>query len=122
MNKIKLYTIVLCDKSIMIKAVKISLIVGTLLNIINQGGYLINLDFDNINFFKIILTYLIPFFVSSYTAASIQMRFTIGEVAVSNATLECKMCRLLKDVKKGSFVPVCDNCQEKTKWKIKKYN
>ena len=122
MNKIKLYTIVWCDKSIMSKAVKISLIVGTLLNIINQGGYLINFDFDNVNFFKIALTYLIPFFVSSYTAASIQMKFTIGEVAIASATLECKMCKMLKDVKKGQFVPVCDNCQEKTKWKIVNYN
>ena len=122
MNKINLYITILCDKEILLKAMKISLIVGTLLNIINQGVYLFNFDFQNLNLIKLILTYIIPFFVSSYTAASMKLKFTIGEVAVSNATLECNMCKLFKDVKIGQFVPVCDNCQEKTKWTVRNYN
>jgi hypothetical protein len=54
----------------------VALVVGSILNLINQGDRLIAgqaLDFD-----KLALTYLVPYFVSTYGAVS--FRFNAGRV------------------------------------------
>ena len=56
------------------QAIKIALIVGTLLNIINQGDLIINMNLDAINYTKLIFTYFVPFFVSTYTAKKINKK------------------------------------------------
>ena len=118
MNKLKIYFAIICDTEILIKSFKIALIVGTILNFINQGDKLIALDFENINHLKSILTYTIPFIVSSYTAFSIKMKFKIGDITHVSANLKCKTCGNKTSVKENTIVPVCSNCKEKTKWKI----
>ncbi len=57
--------------SIMRTAIKVSLVVGTLLNLINQGEAL----FDNteIAWGQVLLNYFVPYCVSSYSAANTQM-------------------------------------------------
>lgn len=119
MNKLKIYLAIACDIEILLKSFKISLIVGTLLNFINQGDLIISLDFNNINHFKSILTYIVPFIVSAYTALSIKMKFKIGERTPVGADLKCKGCGAKISVKKNDIVPVCSSCNEKTKWRIK---
>lgn len=47
-------------------------VVGTVLNFINQGDALFG--GAPLNWFKIILTYLVPYAVSSYGAVSVQIR------------------------------------------------
>lgn len=49
----------------------IAVVVGTLLNSINQFDILIGFDFGKINFLKIIITFIVPFSVSIYSAATI---------------------------------------------------
>ncbi|PIP78193.1 MAG: hypothetical protein COW85_05115 [Ignavibacteria bacterium CG22_combo_CG10-13_8_21_14_all_37_15] len=46
-----------------------ALIVGILLNAINQGDNFVHLNFSPINFFKVALTFFVPFAVSVYSAA-----------------------------------------------------
>ncbi len=62
------WELLFCKKS-MIRAIKISLIIGTLLTIINQGDMIINGIMPPL--WKIILTYLVPFSVSSYSSAKL---------------------------------------------------
>lgn len=50
----------------------VALVVGIILNIINQGEVL--LVHASINWFKIILTYLVPYGVCTYGAVSTQLR------------------------------------------------
>jgi hypothetical protein len=50
----------------------VALVVGTILNLINQGDAL--LDATPINWFKIILTYFVPYAVCTYGAVSFQLR------------------------------------------------
>lgn len=119
MNKLKVYFAILCDKEILIKSLKIAIIVGTLLNIINQGELIFALDFLNIDYVKSLLTYTVPFLVSSYTALSIKMKFKIGDKTHVNATLKCTGCKEIIQVHKDEIVPVCIHCKEKTKWRIK---
>ena len=50
----------------------VALVVGTVLNLINQGDAL--LGETPINWLKIILTYLVPYAVCTYGAVSFQLR------------------------------------------------
>lgn len=119
MNKLKVYFAILCDKEMIIKSLKIALVVGTLLNIINQGEVILALDYINIDYVKSLLTYTVPFLVSTYTAVSMKMKFKIGDVTHVNATLKCQGCKEVIHVHTDEIVPVCNKCKEKTKWRIK---
>jgi hypothetical protein len=50
----------------------VAIVVGTILNIINQGDAL--LAHASVNWFKIMLTYLVPYAVCTYGAVSIQLK------------------------------------------------
>ena len=52
------------------RSLRVALIVGTLLALINHGGRLIALDIDADTALKIVLTYLVPYCVSTW--ASVQ--------------------------------------------------
>ena len=49
----------------------IALFVGSMLNLLNQFDAISNFNFVNLNVFKAVITYLIPFSVSVYSAATI---------------------------------------------------
>jgi hypothetical protein len=53
----------------------VALVVGTILNLINQGDAV--LAGTSINWFKIALTYMVPYGVCTYGAVSIQLRSSI---------------------------------------------
>jgi len=55
------------SRHIVINALKISLVVGSLLNLVNQGGNM--LHGVTISWFQLILNYLVPYCVASYSAA-----------------------------------------------------
>lgn len=61
-----------CQRSIVLAAIRVALVVGTILNLINQGGRL--LDGLPPSWFHVCLNYLVPYCVSSYSAARNQMR------------------------------------------------
>lgn len=48
-------------------ALRVSIVVGTILNMINQGGAL--LSGHDISWFHVMLNYLVPYCVASYSAA-----------------------------------------------------
>tara|TARA_R110001583_G_scaffold20698_2_gene79266 strand:- start:11195 stop:11449 length:255 start_codon:yes stop_codon:yes gene_type:complete len=54
--------------SIMVAALKISLIVGTLLALINHGSALTHMELDSDRILQIMLTYFVPYCVSTYSA------------------------------------------------------
>ena len=55
-------------KTILIKAIKISIFVGIILNLINQFDAISTLNYNKIDFIKLTLTFCVPFCVSMYTA------------------------------------------------------
>jgi hypothetical protein len=61
------------EGAVMVRALKVALVAGTLYNLINQGEKVACLAFGEINYLKISLTYLMPFLVSTYTAVSMKM-------------------------------------------------
>ena len=58
-------------------AIKVSLIVGVILNLINQGEAIFGLNYTAINYYKLLLTFSVPFLVSVY--ASFQTKKVINK-------------------------------------------
>jgi len=52
------------------KHLKTAIFVGAILNVINQANAVIDLEFDKLNYFKLVLTFFVPFAVSVYSAAT----------------------------------------------------
>ena len=57
----------------------VALVVGTILNLINQGDALV--AGRPLDLFKLALTYLVPYFVCSYGAVSFRLRTERGMAA-----------------------------------------
>jgi hypothetical protein len=62
------------------RSLRVALVVGTLLNLINQGDAL--LKYAPVSWFKLLLTFAMPYAVSTYGAAAVRWsdrtRFTIA--------------------------------------------
>ncbi|MBI3124027.1 MAG: nitrate/nitrite transporter NrtS [Ignavibacteriales bacterium] len=58
------------NRNNLFKHLRTSIFVGTVLNVINQGHNLAHLDFGEIDYFKAILTFFVPFVVSAYSAGT----------------------------------------------------
>ncbi|XPF94801.1 nitrate/nitrite transporter NrtS [Colwellia sp. RE-S-Sl-9] len=50
------------------RSIKISLIVGSFLAVLNHGDKLLTVDLSSLDIFKIIATYFVPFCVSTYSS------------------------------------------------------
>lgn len=118
MPDFKLILTIIQSKELIIRALKIAFVVGIILNVINQGDYLLSMQFDNVNLIKALLTFTVPFCVSMYTAVTMKLKFHVGEKAIENVTLRCKVCNSCKTLKKEEIIPFCEVCKDKTLWKL----
>ena len=118
MNKLELIISIASSKQLLLRALKIAFVVGIILNLINQGELLIILAFDEINYYKFFLTFIVPFSVSMYTAISMKLSFHVGEKAASSELLRCTSCNSCLKIEKEQIIPFCDKCKEKTNWKV----
>ncbi len=64
-------------RRIALPALKVALVVGSLLNLVNQGGNL--LDGLPLNSMQMLLNFIVPFCVSSYSAARNELRRCDGQ-------------------------------------------
>lgn len=62
------------SRPIIVNSIRIALVVGTLLNLINQGEAL--LAWSGISWLHVGLNYLVPYCVASYSAAKNQLNNT----------------------------------------------
>jgi hypothetical protein len=56
------------SKTVAIPALKISVLVGTVLALINHGSSLVTMDLGTERLIQIALTYLVPYSVSTYSS------------------------------------------------------
>jgi len=115
----KVYCTIATSKSIVMRAFNISLIIGTTLNLINQGDLIISLNFIDLNIGKVLLTYSVPYLVTTYTATALKLEFQIGTKASFEANLICRKCKTQIHVKENQLIPECKICGIKTKWRLK---
>ena len=107
------------SKPVVTKALKVSLIVGTTLNLINQGEILFALDVTHLHLTKIFLTYLVPYSVTTYTAVTLKLEFQIGTKAIESVDLICPKHKEVIHVEQDEIIPECSQCGLKTHWRLK---
>lgn len=56
------------SRMVVVRAVKVALIVGTILAFINHGDRILTMSLSGSDWFKVILTYLVPYSVSTWSA------------------------------------------------------
>lgn len=56
------------SKSVMMRSIKVALLVGTLLALINHGENILSMNLSFQDCLKILLTYLVPYSVSTWSA------------------------------------------------------
>jgi hypothetical protein len=106
------------DRPTVVGGLKVAGVVGTILNAINQGEHLLALRLDDVVWWKIGLTYLVPFCVSVFSAARIRMLFVPGLAAHRDARLSCRTCGSAEhEVRTGETVPRCPTCGARTSWR-----
>ena len=118
MDKFKIYCEIIISKPVISRAIKVALIVGTALNLINQGDNLLLLNLEQLSILKIVFTYIVPYTVTTYTATAMNLEFKLGTKAVVNAELKCKNCGLTTKVEKEELIPECTNCGIHTQWRL----
>lgn len=118
LKNLQLIFTIASSKELLLRALKIAVVVGIILNIINQGDIIFDLDLEKINFLKMSLTFIVPFCVSMYTAVSMKIKFHVGEKAPTDATLKCKGCNGCIHIKQDQTIPFCETCHETTSWKV----
>lgn len=119
MKHVKIYCEIAASKGVLKRALKVALVVGTILNLINQGEAMLLLNLGDINLVKFFLTYLVPYGVTTYTATTMKVEFQIGTKAIIETDLKCKGCGALVHVKESEIIPECHKCGVHTHWKIK---
>ncbi len=62
------------EKDIVISSLKVALVVGIILNLINQGDVLISMEFEKINWFKLLLTFAVPYLVTTYASVKERLK------------------------------------------------
>lgn len=105
------------NSKVVVKSIKLSSIVGTILNLINNWNFLTPYNFTNVSSAKLILTYLVPFVVSSYSISKTKMELHKGNKLLYDINIRCANCnKTIANVKAGEPIPVCANCQEHAVW------
>lgn len=96
---------------VVLRAIRVAFAVGLILNLINQGGSILN-GFHDFHYIQFFLTFMIPYIVSTYSTVMSRFNFVSGEVANVDAKIYCQSCResTLK-VLKGDIIPYCHKCQ-----------
>ncbi|MDO6621268.1 nitrate/nitrite transporter NrtS [Oceanihabitans sp. 1_MG-2023] len=61
------------EREIVISSLKVAIVVGLILNLINQGEKLIALDFKHLNLLKFFITFSVPYMVSTYASVKVKL-------------------------------------------------
>ena len=62
------------EKDIVISSLKVALVVGVILNVINQGDVLFSMQIEKINWWKLLLTFAVPYIVSTYASVRVRLK------------------------------------------------
>lgn len=109
------------SKLVLKRALRVALLVGIVLNLINQGRSIMS-GFEDFHTAKFLLTFLVPYLVSTYSSVVSKFNFVSGEVSGFDAQITCNGCgKSSIEVQKGDLVPYCPGCETKTKWTLVKF-
>ena len=107
------------EKNTAKRAFRTAIIVGLILNFINHTQAFITLSFNNINLFMVLLTFMVPYLVSTFSSVAANSSLKTGKISNIDGMLQCNNCKMV-DFKAsiGEEIEECPNCKKKTSWKI----
>ncbi|HVN56985.1 MAG TPA: nitrate/nitrite transporter NrtS [Bacteroidales bacterium] len=100
------------------RAFRTSIIVGIVLNFINHYQNFVSLTFKDINPIMVVLTFLVPYLVSTFSSVASNSSLKPGKISSIDGLLQCKNCKMVNfKAKIGDEIEECGNCHKKTKWR-----
>jgi hypothetical protein len=119
MYRIRIFFRIAATRGTIVTGIKVALIVGCILNLINQGELFIHAAWGEIQWPKVLLTFCVPFCVSVYSATVARLRFDPGTRAFMEAQLACVRCGKKRlQVSENEIVPECSGCGKRTAWRL----
>ncbi len=108
------------DRAIFIRALRVAILVGIILNLINHPELFFSLSFEQLNPGQVILTFLVPYFVSTYSSVLSESSLNPGIISNMNANLLYKN-RNLSDftISIGEEAEKFSGCKNKTTSRIR---
>ena len=68
MTESRVFLSLLLEPQLLLRSLKLAIVVGTVLVAINYGDLILRGDMEKIEWYKIALTYIVPYCVSTYSA------------------------------------------------------
>ena len=88
-GSLKYYYNLATQRSTFLRAIRVSFLVGIILNLINNPGIFSSLGFEEIQFSRVILTFIVPFVVSTYSSVLSNTSLKPGKISQNDDTLKC---------------------------------
>lgn len=109
------------NKSTFRRAARVALLVGVILNLINHPEILTSFSFAELKAGQVILTFLVPYLVSTYSSVLSGSSLKPGKTSQIDALLKCNSCKTSNfSVNIGQTIEECPTCKKNTRWKLKK--
>jgi serine phosphatase RsbU (regulator of sigma subunit) len=104
------------------RALHVAFFVGIILNAINHPEVFMYLYFGELNVYKVLLTFLVPFLVSSYSSVLANSgSLKSGKISNIDALLQCNSCKTTNfNIVIGDELQDCPNCKKPVKWNVLK--
>jgi len=108
------------EKNTFTRAIRVAILVGIILILINNPEIFISFSFQNLKIGRVLLTFLVPYCVSTYSSVLSNSSLKPGNVSPIDALLKCKSCRKTNfQVHIGQSIEECTQCKGKTRWSPK---
>ena len=119
---IALYLKLAFERKTLIRAIRVAILVGIILNLINNPSLIFNFSENHLHMGRALLTFLVPYFVSTYSSVLSNKTFRSGSVSHMDAHLKCTRCNKTHlHVHTGQEVAACPVCENKTRWRLVKF-
>lgn len=115
---IRYYFHLAIERNSLIRASRVAILVGIILNLINNPGIVYG-NFHDLNPVSIVLSFLVPFLVSTYSSILSRSKIKPGEISHIDGILKCNNCKKANfHIHIGQETKECPQCKTDTKWKF----
>lgn len=116
---LKYYIQLAFERRTFIRAIRVAILIGIILNLINNSSTLFVYSLSSANLGRIFLTFLVPYLVSTYSSVISGSQLKIGSISRLDALLKCKNCKKTNFlVHIGQVFDECPQCKKNTRWSL----
>jgi len=106
------------EKKTLMRAIRVAILVGIILNLINNPAFIFNFSANYLSLGRVLLTFMVPYMVSTYSSVLSNSALRTGSVSHIDAVLKCKSCNKTHfHVPIGHEVEECPICKKETRWR-----